>query len=155
MVTTPSAPCALMPDHWCVGFTDVDDSSHWVRKALIRLLWPPRHVVCYRDTDAGLLIVQQTLSRLLVTLQPGYTEASFTDELLSAGGRVFTVLVPPDDGIAGWVPRPFSCVDIARALVCLRYRPQTPNGLARELSRRSGNGWIEQAREKAGIGGRA
>jgi hypothetical protein len=123
------------PAVWCYGFTDLDSGRHWLRW-LLRWIPAPRHVVCYRDTAAGLLIVQQTLSRLSVTIQPGATAAGFTAEIVAAGGQVHHVHVYPDGPGEGWTPRPFCCTDIARSLASMPWRPQTPRGLARELARR-------------------
>lgn len=139
MVRSPNATIALFPSEparvWWVGFTDVDDSTHWVRR-LIGWLPPPRHVVAYRDTPGGLLVVQQTLSRLSVTVQAGVQAKDFTAQIKAAGGIVHAALAPADDGAAGWIPRPSTCVDAVRALLAMPWRPQTPAGLARQLEPR-------------------
>lgn len=125
-----AAPIAL---HWHVGFVDLDSSGHWVRRLLMRLR-PPRHVVCFADTPAGLLSIQQTLEGLRVAVQPGATALGFTAEIVGDGGSVFPVAVP-ELGTVGWRPRPFSCVCLARSLLTLPHKVQTPRGLASELSR--------------------
>lgn len=140
MVRSPAAAVALFPSEpprvWWIGFTDVDDSTHWVRR-ILGWLPHPRHVVAYRDTPGGLLIVQQTLSRLSVTVQAGVQASDMTSQIEAAGGSVHAALAPADDGGTGWIPRPSTCVDTVRALLAMPWRPQTPAGLARQIARRT------------------
>ena len=123
------------PVLWHFGFHDLPKSGHWMRRVLGRILAHPRHVVAFRDTKAGLLRVEQTLEGLRVGLQPLATAVQYAAEIVEDGGEVHAALVPAE-GTVGYLPRPFSCVDVARSLACLPYKPQTPRQLARELSRR-------------------
>jgi hypothetical protein len=118
------------PQRWCVGFTDLDASTHWLRR-ILSWLPHPRHVNAFRDTPGGLLLVEQTLSRLSVTLHPQATEASYTAEIEAAGGHVVVVTVPAEDG--GWTPRIGNCIATTRALLAMKPRPQTAHGLLHQL----------------------
>lgn len=129
----PILPVRL-PQRWCVGFTDVDASGHWLRWFL-RWLPHPRHVNAFRDTPAGLLIVEQTLSRLSVTLHPQASEASYAAEIEAAGGHVVVVTVPAETG--GWTPRIGNCIATTRALLALPPRIQTARGLLHQLRGRA------------------
>jgi hypothetical protein len=131
VVTLPADPLLDQPERWCVGFTDVDTSGHWLRR-LFLLLRMPRHVVCFRDTGAGLLVVQQTVGGLSVTLQRVATEKAFTAEIEAAGGSVTHRWVTPEDRRVVHF-RPFTCTCIARSLLALPYRAQTPRALASQL----------------------
>lgn len=119
------------PDLWHVAFTDVDESGHWLRRVLAWLPHP-RHVLLFRDTPAGLLVVQQTLGPLSVVVQPGCTALGFAAELAAKGGRTYVCRAAPE---GGWLPKPITCVDIARSLLGLPYRPQTPAMFEREIRR--------------------
>jgi hypothetical protein len=134
---TPLLP-VRRPTRWHVGFTDVDDSGHWLRWFL-RWLPHPRHVRAFRQASpcdrcghvGPLIVVEQTLSRLSVTDTPGATEASHTAEIEAAGGHVVVVTVPAETG--GWTPRLGNCIATTRALLALRPRVQTAGALLREL----------------------
>lgn len=118
------------PTVWHVGFTDVDASAHWLRR-LLNWLPMPRHVNAFRDTPAGLLLVEHTLSRLTVTIHPQATAASYAEQIAAAGGHVVTVTVPAESG--GWVPRFGNCITTTRALLGLPPRLQTARGLLHHL----------------------
>lgn len=131
MVVTPGPALPTRePQRWCIGFTDVDPSDHWLRR-LLNWLPHPRHVNAFRDTPAGLLLVEHTLSRLTVNIHPQATEASYTAEIEAAGGHVVVVTVPAEDG--GWTPRLGNCITTTRALLAMRPRPQTARGLLHHL----------------------
>jgi hypothetical protein len=140
----PPEPVIPVPEVWHIGFTDVESSTHWLRR-LLQWLPHPRHVVCFRDTPGGLLTVQQTLACLLVTIQPGHTAAGFAAEIEQAGGAVVTRTVTPET-VHSWQPRPFNCVDIARAVVRLPYVPQTPRRFLRQLRSTKHGQQVQQSR---------
>lgn len=128
------APEAHGPIRWHIGFTPIDPSSHWIRRLLVRVLAFPQHARAFRDTPGGLLIVEHTLSRLMVTVSPGATVASHTAEIVADGGHVIAVDVPAEDGSLQL--RLGNCITTTRALLALRARPQTARGLALQLRAR-------------------
>lgn len=136
------APEAHGPIRWHVGFTPIDPSSHWIRRLLVRVLAFPQHVRAFRDArpcvrcghPGPLLVVEHTLSRLMVTETAGATAASHTAEIAADGGHVIAVDVPAEDGSLQL--RLGNCITTTRALLALRARPQTARGLALQLRAR-------------------
>ena len=118
---------------WLVAAVDVPTSPGLARWLLGWLTPGHRHVLAYRETHGGLLIVQTTVARLQVDFFPGVTEADYTAELTEKGATVREFARKVDDG--RWIPRGLTCVSIVRALAGLPGRWQTPAQLMRELSR--------------------
>lgn len=136
MFPAPEAEGAIV---WHVGFTPIDPSSHWIRRALVRLLAFPQHVRAFRDArpcvrcghPGPLLVVEHTLSRLMVTETAGATAASHTAEIAADGGHVIAVEVPPEDGTLSL--RLGNCITTTRALLALPARVQSARGLSAQL----------------------
>jgi len=118
---------------WLVAAVDVPTSPGLARWLLGWLRPGHRHVLAYRETYGGLLIVQTTVARLQVDWFPGVTEADYTAELEAGGATVREMARSVDDG--QWVIRGLTCVSIVRALAGLPGRWQTPAQLMRAISR--------------------
>jgi hypothetical protein len=117
---------------WTVAFTDLEPARHWVSRALGWLRPGMRHVLAFRQTPGGVLIVQQTAARLQVDVAPFTTAEALAASLVAGGATLLDVRVPADDSVP--VLRGLTCVGVTRALLGMRGRPfQTPAGLARQL----------------------
>lgn len=118
---------------WHVAFTDLEPGRHWLSRLLARLRPGFRHVLAFRDTPAGLLIVQQTVARTQVDLNPWSDAATYAAEVRGRGATVLVIPAAPDDSVP--VPRFLNCVGLTRSLLGLPGRPwQTPSGLFRQLA---------------------
>lgn len=121
---------------WHVVFEDLDKDSTF-RRLLSRCLRTGfQHCWAFRDTDGGMLVVNQNIGFLEIEVVPGLTAEAWAEFCRGKGKTVLVLDVEVD--AHRWTPRVGNCVSIIRKIAGWSAWAQTPSGLARAIRRHMG-----------------